>query len=128
MATRSRSAYAKYADLNTVPAVMGIVFAVTAAVQFLGATISFTTPVYTFDPTHALVLGLVVLIVAFASSDTKDWRHYETWEQGAVALAVLLMVGNEYLVEIQDILTQNSPHAAYIAFVVSMMAWGILSR
>jgi peptidoglycan/LPS O-acetylase OafA/YrhL len=117
-----------YTQLNTIPALSGVLFAISAAVQFLGASFSMTTPAYTFPSSHALLISLGVLVVAFASSDTKDWRRYDTYEQATVGVAVVLMVGAEYVTQISDLLANNSPVAGVIAFVVSMVAWGVLAR
>jgi len=118
-------------DLNTVPALFGILFAVAAAVQFLGATISVAPTAdlsYTLEGTHAVGLSLVSLLVAFASSDTRSFEHYETWEQGAVALGALAIIGTEYVTEISDFLANNQPYTGLAMFAIGMMAWGILSR
>lgn len=128
MATNTKSVLSDYTQLNTIPALSGVLFAVASAVQFLGASISLATPQYTFDPAHALLTSLVVLVVAFASSDTKDWRRYETYEQGIVAVAVVTMVGSEYITEISDLIANNSPTAGILAFMISMAAWGVLAR
>jgi hypothetical protein len=131
MATKNRSMFSNYTQLNTIPALSGIAFAVASAVQFLGATFGIAPSAdlaYTLDPTHALLISLVALVVAFASSDTTDWRYYETYEQGIVALAVGLMIGQEYLAEVQDLLANNAPVAGIVAFAVTMAAWGVLAR
>lgn len=124
----SNTTISDYTQLNTAPALSGIAFAVAAAVQFLDTTITIGLFDYTFDPAHAMVVSLIVLVIAFASSDTNDWRQYESWEQGLVAVAVFVMVGAEYLVEVSDALANNEPHMGLGAFLVSMAAWGVLSR
>lgn len=134
MATRASSPMDfmdAYRDLNTIPALFGILFAVAAAVQFLGATISIAPTAdlsYTLEGMHAIGLSGVSLLVAFASSDTKDWQHYEPWEQGTVLIAVVAIVGAEYVTEISDFLVNNQPYTGVAFFAVGMMAWGILSR
>jgi hypothetical protein len=75
-----------------------------------------------------MIVSLMALVIAFASSDTKDWRYYETWEQGVVAVAVFLMVGMEYLTEVQNLVTSNDPVGPLIAFGLAMAAWGVLAR
>lgn len=127
MAT-SNSFLRDYSQLNTIPALSGVAFALASAVQFLGGTFALTTPTYTFDPGHAMIVSLMALVIAFASSDTKDWRYYETWEQGIVAVAVFLMVGMEYLTQVQNLVTSNDPVGPLIAFGLAMAAWGVLAR
>lgn len=127
--SNSKGLLSDYAQLNTLPALSGVLFAISSGVQFLGVSISMTIPwAYTFDPSHGLVVSLVVMVIAFASSSTKDWRQYESYEQGAVALAVILMVGNEYLIEVSDLIVNNNPTAGTLAFLVTVVAWGILAR
>lgn len=117
-----------YSQLNTIPALSGILFAVSAAIQFLGAEISLAIPSYTFDPNHALLVSLAVLVIAFASSETKDWRYYETWEQVTVGIAVVVMIGAEYTTTVAEFLTNNDPVAGMAAFLISMAAWSVLAR
>lgn len=121
----------EYAQLNTIPALAGIIFATGSAVQFLGASITIAPSAdlsYTFAANEALLVSLVSLVVAFASSDTKDWRHYETYEQALVGVAVVAMVGTEYLTEISDLVVNNEPTVGILFFGLSMGAWGVLSR
>lgn len=125
---RSQSMLGQYTQLNTIPAIVGIIFAVAAGVQFLDVTITIGIVSYTFDPAHAMFVGFGALVVAFASSDTKDWRFYDTWEQGLVAVAVVLMISGEYVAEVATILSNNQPVAGIIAFAISMAAWGVLAR
>ena len=118
-----------YTQLNTIPALMGILFAMSAGVQFLGMQISIAIPAsYSFPSTHAMLVSIGVLVIAFASSDTKDWRYYESWEQIVVGAAVVLMVGAEYIVEIDDFIAANDPITGIAAFLVSMAAWSVLAR
>lgn len=128
MATRSSSFLADYTQLNTIPAVSGILFAVSSGVQFLGASITLQYPAYTFPSEHAMLVSLGALLVAFASSDTKDWRYYDQWEQVLVALAVVLMIGAEYLTEISTLISNNNPTAGVLAFLITVAAWGVLAR
>ena len=128
MATRHSNLFKNYTQLNTIPAIVGIVFAVSAAVQFLQAEIMLGLIDYSFDPAHALIVSVFALVVAFASSDTKNFQHYETWEQALVGLAVVVMVSAEYTTTGADFLVENEPHAGLLAFLVSMAAWGVLAR
>lgn len=119
---------ADYTELNTIPAIMGILFATASGVMFLDATVTLGVIDYTFSASHSLLVGMFAMIVAFASSETNDWRHYESYEQGIVVVATVLMVGSEYVVEISDMIANNSPVAGVIAFAVSVAAWGVLAR
>lgn len=122
------SALKPYTQLNTIPALVGIVFAVAAGVQFLDVTLTVGLLSWTFQASHAMFIGMGALVVAFASSDTKDWKHYDTWEQAVVALAVVLMVSGEYISEVATLLSNNQPVAGIVAFALSMAAWGVLAR
>ena len=121
----------QYKNLNTIPALAGILFAVSAAVQFLNATVSVAPSAdlaYSFAGTDALLVGIVSLLVAFASSESRDFTYLETWEQAAVAVTVAVMVGMEYTTEVADIMANNQPASGIVAFLVGMVAWGILAQ
>ena len=122
------SAFEDYTQLNTIPAVAGIAFAVSSAVQFLDASISIGAVDWTFEPAIAMVVSLGALIVAFASSDTRDWRHYDQWEQAVVAVGAALIPATEYVVEVSDFIAQNDPVAGLGAFLLSFAAWGVLAQ
>lgn len=118
-----------YSQLNTVPAIAGILFAVAAAVQFLGASISIAHPVsYTFAGTEAVVVGLSMLTIAFASSDTKSLEHYETYEQAMIAIAGVTMIGMEYFTEVSDFVNSDPAVWGTAAFAVSMLGWAVVAR
>jgi len=118
-----------YTQLNTIPALAGVLFMISSAVQFLGMSISIAQPIsYTFPSEHAMVVSLLVLIVAFAASDTRSYEFYETWEQLTVVIAVAGMISVEYVSEVATILTNNPTWGGTAMFVVSVAAWAILSR
>lgn len=128
MSTVSRTVN-NYRQLNTVPALTGVVFSIAAAVQYLGAEMSIEYPsAYTFPGEHAMLVGLLCLLLAFASSDTKDWRYYDQWEQAAVAIAVVGSVLVQYVPEVNDLLVNNQPVSGVVMFVASLAAWAILAR
>jgi len=124
----SRGLVSDYKQLNTIPAIVGIVFAIAAGVQFLQLHITLGLWGYTFPTDQAMLVSLGSLVVAFASSETKDWHHYESYEQAIVGGAVVVTVGAQYISEIGNVLTNNQPVAGVVAFAISMAAWGVLSR
>lgn len=133
MATRSSSGFSQlagnYMEINTVSALLGIVFAISAAVQYLGATISIEHPMsYSYPTEHALLVSFVVLLLAFATSETRSWDYYEGWEKLVVGVTVVGMIAAEYIAEVGTIVTNNQPWAGTIMFALGVVAWGILSR
>jgi len=118
-----------YTQLNTIPALVGILFAVSSGVQFLGMTVAIQYPIsYSFPTEHALIVSLVALVVAFAASDTRSYEFYKSWEQLTVVIAVAAMISAEYFAEVQSMVTNNQPWAGTALFIVSVVAWAILSR
>lgn len=68
-----------YANLRTVPAILGIAFALASLYQFGGvATLEFTWRSYTLQSGHAMLVSLGTMVVAFALSETKSFDYYET--------------------------------------------------
>lgn len=133
MASQNKSAMGgfveNYTQLNTIPALVGILFAVSSGVQFLGMTISIQHPIaYSFPSEHAMIVSLLALIVAFAASDTRSYEFYETWEQLTVVVAVAAMISSQYIAEVQTIVANNQPWTGTALFAVSVVAWAILSR
>jgi hypothetical protein len=71
---------------------------------------------------------MFVLAVAFASSETRDFQRYETWEQLMIGLAPVLILGAEYIDFISQAFADHDPTLGIIAFVLSVAAWGVAIR
>jgi hypothetical protein len=132
MATKSYGSAAglldRFANVNTLSAVMGIFGTVGLAVQFLGASFSLALPVsYTFAGTDAVLVTVLAMAGAFASSETREFEMYEGWEKALVGVAAVVIVGNEYVTEISDII-MGDDWLQMAAFVVGLAAWFVVSR
>lgn len=118
----------EYIDLNTVPALVGIAFAVSSAVQFELASVTVDVLDYTPAGVDLVLLSMAALAIAFASSETKDFRYYSDQEKLAIAIGPVLIIGQHYVTEIADIIANNDPAGGVIAFALAMLSWGVVSR
>lgn len=116
------------AVIRTIPALAGLVFAAASAVQFLDAQIALGVVNWSFKPAMALVVSLASLLVAFASSNTRNWEHLENAEKSLVAVALLIMTTHQYVPTVELAISNNQPWAGFIAFMSGMIAWGVLAR
>ena len=130
MATRSMSSLTNdYMELRTIPALLGIVFAIASLYQFGGISeVHITWLDYTLSAQHAMFVSLATLLVAFASSETKQFEAYEDWEKVLIAAGPVLIVSQQYVNEVADIIANNDPTGGIVAFVISVMAWGVAVR
>ncbi|WP_336135559.1 hypothetical protein [Natronomonas amylolytica] len=118
-----------YAQLNTVPALLSIVFAVASLYAFGGVSeIHLEWFNYTLTAEHSTIFSLAVLAVAFASSETREFQNYERWEQIMIALAPVLIVGNQYTNFVSDFIATNAPAAGIAAFLITVASWGVAVR
>lgn len=114
--------------VDTVPAVAGVVFSMAAAVQFLDATIKFGAYGLELTLTHSYVISLAALVVVFASSRTKDWEYYESWEQVLVAVTIAIMTGHQFVPQIRSVVSNQNPVAGSAIFAAGLLTWGVLAR
>lgn len=120
-----------YAHLRTLPAMLSVVYVLAGLYQFGG--VSDVTLVwlsnYTLTAEHATFAGIGTFLVAFASSETKSFDRYETWEQAAIALGPLVIIGQQYMTEIDSLLMDlGDPLGYQIAFVLTVASWGVAVR
>lgn len=127
MATKN-SLMSKYSDLNTIPSIVGIALAVAAAVQFNGLEITFIWFDWTPDGVEWVIVSLAAYAIAFMSSETRDFQHYEQKEQFLIAAGPALVLANEYVTEIADVVVDNDPWGGVVFFVIVMASWGVVSR
>lgn len=114
--------------IDTVPAIAGLVYAAAAAVQFLDAQIALGVLDWTFKPGMAMVVSLAALVVAFASSETRNWQCYDNYEQSLIGLTLLIMVLHQYSPTVETAIANNQPLTGFTAFGLGMISWGVLSR
>ena len=117
-----------YLNLRTLPAAIGIVFAV-ASLYLFGAISGLTFGwgiEYQITDSHALWVSLGAYLLAFASSETRSFEKYERWEQGVIAAGPLLMLASQHWAWLVDTMAANSPHFAIVAFLISFASYGVL--
>ena len=118
-----------YTQLNTIPALLSVLFVVAGLYQFGG--ISDVTLVwidYTLTAQHATFASIGTYAVAFASSETKEFRYYEDWEQAMIAAGPLLILGYQYVPQVADIVNTESHLGPALAFLLTVAAWGVAVR
>lgn len=123
-----------YMNVRTIPALISVVYVLASLYQFGG--ISDVTLVwlggsggYTLTGEHAIMFSLGAYALAFASSETKRFESYETWEQVGIALGPLTILGYEYVQEVTDFITNiGDPLGVQLAFVVTIVSWAVAVR
>lgn len=119
-----------YMHLRTLPALLSVVFVMAGLYQFGGIsdiTLNWGLN-YTLTAEHATISSLVVFAAAFASSETRQFDHYETWEKVLIAAAPALIAGYQYVGWITTQINNNSPTLSILAFVVTVVGWGVAVR
>ena len=122
-----------YTNLRTIPALLSVVFVVATLYQFGGiATVEFlwVEDGYTLTTEHALFASLGAYLVAFASSETKDFDRYEDWEKVAIAAGPFVIVAHEYWAWFNDLIVGDgtSDLLSILAFLVVVTAWTVAVR
>jgi hypothetical protein len=120
-----------YANIRTVPAFLSIAYALASLYQFGGiASVELTwLSNYTLTAEHAVIVSMATFVVALASSETKSFEMYETWEQGAIALGPIVIVGDYLTAEVTNFLTGiGDPLGMQLAFAVTLVSWTVAVR
>ena len=119
-----------YKNLRTIPALLGIFFAVASMYQFGGiAEFHILWGIdYTLTTEHAMFASLGTYAIAFASSETQRFEHYEDWEKGVIAAGPLLLVAHQYVGFVADQFAATSPMLPILGFVLSVASWGVAVR
>lgn len=128
--TRVSGMVSDYTHLRTLPALLSVVFVVSSLYQFGGlAEVSLLWGIdYTLTAEHATIVSLATFAVAFASSETKQFAYYEDWEKVIIAAAPVLIVAYQYVGVVQDQFAANSPTLHIVAFLLTVVSWGVAVR
>lgn len=116
-----------YANIRTVPAMLSTLYIIAGLFQF-GAIppLEVLWLNYTLTTQHSLIISLGAYTAAFASSETKRFENYMTWEKVAIALGPALILGNESVPQVNDLLLElGDPLGMQVAFVVTLVSWGV---
>ncbi|QWC18140.1 hypothetical protein [Halorubrum sp. 2020YC2] len=118
-----------YTHLRTLPALLSVVFVLAGLYQFGGISeVMITWLDYALTAQHATFISLAAYLIAFASSETKQFDSYERWEQIAIAAGPLVIIGYQYVPQIADIINTSSNLGPILAFLVTVVAWGVAVR
>lgn len=119
-----------YKNMRTLPALISVFFMVATAF-FYGAIDAptfnwFIEGGYTLTHGHAIIGSLGVYVLAFMGSETKQFEHYSGGEQALVAAGPLMMIGIEYIQQIEDLfLAFGDPLGMQIAFAVTLVSFAV---
>ena len=114
--------------VETVPAVAGVIFSIATAQQFLDGTFKLGAFDYTMAPEHSFAISLAALIVVFASSKTKNWEYYESWEQVLVGVTILTITAHQFYEPFASAISNQNPYAGTFVFALGLICWGVLQR
>lgn len=120
-----------YANLRTIPALLGALFGVLSFFTF-GAIDAITWNwfvEYTLTAEHAAIGSLIVYVIAFMSSETKQWESYTTAEKGAIGSGIVLIFGHEYIGAFQThLFGPYDPHMSVLALVIAVLGYIVAVR
>lgn len=118
-----------YMELRTIPAFLGIFFAIASLYQFGGITeFHLVWLDYTLTTQHAMLGSLGIFAIAFASSETRQFEHYEDWEKAVIAAGPALIVLHEYTAFTADLFASNEPLLPILGFIITLASWGVAVR
>ena len=118
-----------YTHLRTLPALLSVVFILAGLYQFGGISeVMITWISYTLTPEHATFISLAAYAVAFASSETKQFDSYEQWGQVAIAAGPVIIAGYQYVPQLADLINTTSNVGPIVAFLATVVAWGVAVR
>jgi len=123
------NALSDYTHLRTLPALLSVVFILAGLYQFGGISeVMLTWIDYTLTAEHATFISLAAYAIAFASSETKQFESYEQWEQVAIALGPIIIAGYQYVPQLADLINTSSNLGPIVAFLATVVAWGVAVR
>lgn len=122
-------ALSDYTHLRTLPALLSVVFVLAGLYQFGGISeVMLVWLDYSLTAQHAMLVSLGAFVVAFASSETKDFSYYEDWEKVAIAAGPLVIIGYEYVPFVSDLISTTSNLGPIVAFLLTVVSWGVAVR
>ncbi|GCF14607.1 hypothetical protein Harman_25420 [Haloarcula mannanilytica] len=124
---RASDMVSDYMNIRSLPAMLSVAFIAASLYQFGGiTTVELPWLSYTLTTQHSLVISLGAFAAAFASSETKEFQYYEDWEKVAIALGPVVILGNEYIPQINDFLfSLGDPLGMQLAFIATVVSWGV---
>lgn len=118
-----------YTQLRTLPAMLSVAFILASLYQFGGiATIELTWLDYVLSTQHALLASIGSFVVAFASSETRSFEHYDDWEQVAIAAGPAVILTEQYVPFVSEQIANLGEPGYMVAFVLTVVSWGVAVR
>ncbi|MFY4815488.1 hypothetical protein ACOJIV_22735 [Haloarcula sp. AONF1] len=118
-----------YTHLRTIPALASVVFVVAGLYQFGGiSSVDLTWLNYTLTTEHATLVSLGVLVLAFMSSETKDFASYDGTERMLIAAAPVIILGYQYVPFVTDLINTTSNLGPMVAFLLTLVSWAVAVR
>lgn len=120
-----------YMNIRSLPAMLSVGFILASLYQFGGisdVTLSWLAGSggYTLTGQHAIMVSLGAFAAAFASSETKRFENYENWEKVAIAAGPGVILGQQYVTEVNDFLVSlGDPLGMQLAFIATVVSWGV---
>ncbi|MFC7077895.1 hypothetical protein [Haloarcula halophila] len=116
-----------YANIRTIPATLSVAFIMASLYQFGGvSTIDLVWFGYTLSTSHSLLVSLGAFAVAFASSETKSFEYYRSWEQVAIFAGPAVILMYEFFPGFGNLLAQlGDPLGMQIAFLATIISWSV---
>lgn len=120
-----------YANLRSLPAIISAIFVAMSLYQFGGISgIELTWfGGYTLTSQHAALGGMVIYAIAFMSSETKSFDHYDDWEKVALGIVPVLTIGYQYVDAVPNFLAAiGDPLGSQLAFAACLFGWFVAVR
>jgi hypothetical protein len=126
----AREKASDYANLRTLPAVLSVAFIGASLYQFGGISeIQLVWLDYTLTAEHSVLASIITFLLAFASSETRQFENYEMWEMAVIASGPIAILGEQYLTEVTDFLVSiGDPLGFQVAFFLTVLSWGVAVR
>jgi len=124
-ATRPTQLLGDYAQLRSIPALLSVAFTLSSLYEFGGlAGLELTWLNYTLTANHAMLLSLGSFVVAFASSETKQFANYEQWQQILIGAGPALIILHHTIPYVGN-LTAENPAMGMFFYLISLTSWGV---
>lgn len=126
MATYNNSVVGEYMQLKSIPSFLSATFLVLTFHTFGGVDplhVNWGID-YTLTAEHALYGSLVTYLVAFASSETKEFSRYDDVEKALIAAGPAVLVIHEY----QWLISSWSTGLEMAGFALAAVSWMVAVR
>lgn len=104
-----------------------MVFFASTLYQFGAVTeVQFEWFEYTLTTMHAVAVSLIVYLVAFASSETRNFDAYDGWEKALIAAGPSLIALHQWYDPVNEwIMTTSEPWMQIAAAAVVLIGYGV---